>query len=119
VPAQTRLAQLIAREEGFGIPGAIPTVTNNPGDLEHAPGIQSWDGATGVEPSDDQGWADLERQLQLYASRGMTLRQMVDIYAPPSENDTANYLTFLTATLGYGPDTPLTTILKIPAAQGV
>lgn len=34
----SKLAQLIAKQEGFGIPGAVPTRDNNPGDLEHAPG---------------------------------------------------------------------------------
>lgn len=28
-----RIAQAIAKAEGFGIPGAIPTLANNPGDL--------------------------------------------------------------------------------------
>src|SRR5215472_10427399 len=107
MPAVTRLAQLIARREGFGIPGTRPTRDHNPGDLEHAPGIESWDGPIGIEPSDDAGWADLERQLKLYAARGFNLRQMVSVYAPPNENDTANYLQFLTEALGYGPETPL------------
>lgn len=119
MPATTRLAQLIARREGFGIPGDKPTRDHNPGDLEHAPHITGWDGKIGIEPDDDDGWTDLERQLQLYASRGMTLRQMVDIYAPPNENDTSSYLSFLTETLGYGPETPLATVLKVPAAVGV
>lgn len=119
MPAVTRLAQLIARREGFGIPGDKPTRDHNPGDLEHAPHIESWDGPIGIEPSDDAGWADLERQLQLYASRGMTLRQMVFVYAPPKENASDSYLNFLVEALGYGPDTPLTTLLQIPAASSV
>jgi hypothetical protein len=116
MPAQTRLAQLIARREGFGIPGDKPTRDHNPGDLEHAPHITGWDGAIGIEPSDDAGWADLERQLQLYASRGMTIRQMVAIYAPPNENDTASYLDFITSNLACTPDTSVSEALQIPAA---
>lgn len=117
MPAKTRLAQLIAREEGFGIPGAKPTRDHNPGDLQHAPHVETWDGKIGVEPDDDTGWADLERQLQLYASRGMTMAQIIAIYAPASENDSANYLKFLCDGLAVSPDTRVTEVLQIPAAS--
>lgn len=116
MPARTRLAQLIAREEGFGIPGAKPTRDHNPGDLEHAPGIYAWDGQIGIERDDDSGWADLERQLRLYAERGMNLRQMVALYAPPNENDTALYLHYICEALGLGPEVPVSVALQIPAA---
>lgn len=115
MPAVTRIAQLIGREEGFGIPNAKPTRDHNPGDLEHAPGISSWDGAIGIEPSDDQGWADLERQLRLYAERGMTIGQALTVYAPPNENDSARYITDVCSTLGVSPDTPMMEVLAIPA----
>jgi hypothetical protein len=125
MPAQTKLAQLIARMEGFGVPGAKPTRDHNPGDLEHAPGITAWDGAIGIEPSDEQGWADLERQLKLYAERGLTLRQMVNIYAPPDEtpgdpvsvveNDTPRYLDFICHNIGLDPDSGVRAALSIPA----
>jgi hypothetical protein len=36
-----QLAQAIARAEGFGVPGAIPTRGNNPGDLTRAFGFQT------------------------------------------------------------------------------
>jgi hypothetical protein len=115
MPAITKLAQLIARQEGFGVPGTKPTRDNNPGDLEHGPHIESWDGAIGIEPTLADGWADLERQLKLYAGRGMTLRRMVSIYAPPNENDTAAYLSFLCDALGLSPDTTVEEALTIPA----
>lgn len=35
---ESLLATLIAKREGFGIPGALPTRQNNPGDLRHANG---------------------------------------------------------------------------------
>jgi hypothetical protein len=117
MPAVTRLAQLIAREEGFGISGTKPTRDHNPGDLEHAPHVQAWDGKIGIEPDDDQGWADLERQLELYAARGMTLRNVIAIYAPPNENDSARYLAFIVDGLGMAPDDQVADALKIPAAS--
>lgn len=54
-----RFAEAIGFAEGFGIPGAIPTVRNNPGDLK----LNGVDIAT--FSSADNGWAALERQLQL------------------------------------------------------
>ena len=115
MPAKTRLAQLIAREEGFSLAGVKPTRDHNPGDLEHAPHIYAFDGKIGIEPDDDSGWADLERQLQLYASRGMTVRNMVQIYAPPSENDTQKYLNTLCEALAIAPDSLVSDALLIPA----
>jgi DNA-binding Xre family transcriptional regulator len=119
MPAKTRLAQLIARQEGFGIPGAKPTRDHNPGDLEHAPHIEAWDGKIGIEPSDDAGWADLERQIQLYASRGMTIQHMIEIYAPPSENATESYLDFICKGLGCEPGDSVADVSQIPAAAGL
>lgn len=114
---ETKLAQLIARQEGFGVSGAIPTVRHNPGDLTHAPhasheGIEP--DAVGIEPDDAEGWADLERQLQLYADRQMTLRAAIYAYAPPAENDTESYLDFICRGLGCAPDTPVSDALRIP-----
>ena len=117
MPAQTRLAQLIARQEGFGIAGAKPTRDHNPGDLEHAPHLQGWDGAIGIEPNDDAGWSDLERQLRLYAERSLTMREMVNLYAPPNENDTEMYLITLCDVLGCTSDTKVGDVLTIPAAS--
>jgi len=116
MPAKTKLAQLIAYHvEGFGPPANKPTRDNNPGDLEHAPHIESWDGAIGVEPTLDDGWADLERQLGLFASRGLTLEQMAYEYWPPSENPTADCLNTICAGLGLPPTATVAAALKIPA----
>ena len=113
----TLLARLISRMEGFGIPGAIPTMRHNPGDLRHSP-HSSHDGEgsndIGEIDSDADGWADLERQLQLDAARGMTLLDLVYTYAPPAENDSARYLQFLCDGLGMSQDTPVSEALKTP-----
>lgn len=101
--------------EGFGIPGALPTRNNNPGDLRHAPGETHPDGepdAVGSFATPEEGWAALERQIQLDADRGLTLRAFVYTYAPPSKNDSQQYLDFLCAQTNCGPETPLFEILK-------
>lgn len=94
----SKLARLIAQMEGFNVPGSIPQRDDNPGDLRHAPhASHAGEGANdiGIEPTLQAGWDDLERQLQLYAERGMTLAEMVAAYAPSNENDTQNYLDFI------------------------
>lgn len=111
----TLLARLISKEEGFGIPGAVPTRNHNPGDLRHSPHSThtiSAPDAIGIIDNDEHGWEDLERQLRLDASRGLTLEQLVQKYAPPNENDTARYLAFLC--VGLFADTPISEALKKP-----
>ena len=110
----SKLAQLIAQREGYGIAGDIPTTHNNPGDLEHAPGETHDTGSPigeFIDPS--AGWAALEGQLQKYADRGLTMQQMTYIYAPPTENDTDGYLDFLCQGLGCQPDTSVKDALLI------
>jgi hypothetical protein len=118
----TRLAQLIAHNEGFGVPGAVPTTHNNPGDLRHSPHSQHPVGepnSIGAIDTVADGWADLERQLELYAQRGFTLRELAYTYAPPADgNPTEAYLASITSGLNL-PDTALvSTALTIPAIGG-
>lgn len=72
-----RVARAIASAEGFGVPGAIPTVANNPGDLV----IPGWSptigdstgmGGPGIAVFDsvDYGWSRLYRQLALILQGG-------------------------------------------------
>ncbi len=112
----TKLARLIAQEEGFGIPGSQPTRKNNPGDLRHSP-HSSHEGESpddiGVIDTPDHGWDDLERQLQLFAQRGLSIEQLVQVYAPPEENDTSRYLKFICQNLPCVPGTLVSDALEI------
>lgn len=98
----SRLAHLIAQEEGYGVPGSVPTRDNNPGDLRHSPHSFHKGDPNGIGQIDtpEDGWADLERQLKLYADRKMTLRAMIYDYAPPEENHSEEYLRFVCNGLG-------------------
>ena len=111
----SKLAQLIAKEEGYGIPGSVPTRDNNPGDLRHSPhSFHNGDpNAIGQIPTIEEGWADLERQLQLYGERGLTLREAIYEFAPPSENNSEAYLNYVCQGLGCQPDILVTEALKI------
>lgn len=86
-----RFAEAIARAEGFGIPGAIPTLANNPGDLV----IPGWTGeklgseGISVFSSGEEGWQRLYNQLNLIVTGrsrvynlDMTILQMGARYAP-------------------------------------
>ncbi len=114
----SKLARLIAKEEGFGIPGTLPTRNHNPGDLRHSPHsthTPDHPDAIGQIDTDEHGWEDEERQLRLYAARGLTLRQMiVDYYAPPTENDSERYLAFICKELDVPDDYPVSQALEIP-----
>jgi hypothetical protein len=116
----TKLAFLIAKEEGFFVSGSLPQRNNNPGDLRHSNHSEhSPDAPNAIGDIDTvaDGWADLERQLQIDASRGMTLQGAIYSWAPPSENDTAKYLADVLAGFAgeVSADTPLTDVLEIQA----
>jgi hypothetical protein len=113
----SKLAQLIAQYEGFYVPGSLPQRDNNPGDLRHSPHSEhSGDpDAIGQIDTPQDGWEDLERQLQLYADRGMTLGQAIGEFAPPTENNTNAYLQFVCKGLGCSADTPVSQVLYIGA----
>jgi len=114
----------MATEEGFGKVNpdgtlTVPTRDNNPLDLRHSPhSSHAGEGPNdiGIIDTIDDGWADAEHQLQLYAERGMTLQSMIAIFAPPNENNTSAYLEFVCNGLGMPPDTPVAQALTIPAA---
>lgn len=113
----TLLAQAIAREEGWGIHGDLPTRQNNPGDLRHAPGemhAPANPNGIGSFATAAEGWDALERQLMLYAERGMTIASMItDAYAPPTKNNSAQYVANVCAFLHCTSDTPVSTALGI------
>ena len=113
----SKLAHLIATEEGYDIPGSLPNRNNNPGDLRHSPhSFHTADNPNAIGKIDNpaDGWADLERQLQLFADRGLTLYDMIHTFAPPSENDTAAYLQYVCRGLGKPSYTLVSDALKVP-----
>ncbi len=72
------LAAAIAHAEGFGVPGAIPTIAHNPGNLVCAWLVGPKLGAEGIHifENDATGWAALEHQLDLIR------RRKSDVYVP-------------------------------------
>lgn len=113
----SKLAHLIAKEEGYDIPGSVPNRNNNPGDLRHSPHsfhTPEAPNAIGRIDTPEHGWADLEEQLEKYAKRGLTLQQAIEEFAPPSENNTAAYLAYVCNGLNLPRTTLVSEALKVP-----
>lgn len=102
------LAQGIATFEGFFKPGTLAQRNNNPGNLRAGVGQIGTDpNGYAIFPDVQTGWNALYNQISLDAGRGATLESFLYKYAPPSENDTQNYLNFLVSEVGVAADTPL------------
>jgi hypothetical protein len=104
------LARTIAEREGFFVTERQareqqlkwPTVAqrnHNPGNLRRWKGFPTVKGYA-VFPDDATGWAKLRKQIELDRGRGLTLRQFIEKWAPPTENDTEGYIRFVCARVG-------------------
>lgn len=100
------LAEAIGRMEGILVPGSLANRNNNPGNLKYV----GQAGATGSDgngfaifPSMASGQAALDSQIALDSGRGLTLSQFISKYAPPNENDTSSYLSFVSSQTGIAP----------------
>jgi hypothetical protein len=93
-------------------PGILAAQNNNPGNLRFARQSGAMPGAGGFAQFSTPvaGYQALVDQVQLDASRGVTLGQYITKYAPPSENDTALYIQQASQALGVDANTPLALI---------
>lgn len=78
-----RFAEAIAKAEGYGVPGAIPTVRNNPGNLK----MPADKGQISTFATAEAGWEALRKQIRLIAAgdsrfynTSMTLLEMAQIW---------------------------------------
>lgn len=87
-----KLAMAVAKAEGYGVEGALPTRINNPGDLELGDvGCGVEQGKT-IYPNAKAGWDALERQCALiltdkspYYQTQMTIMQFAMKYTGNDE----------------------------------
>ncbi len=104
-----RIADAIAREEGWGVRGSLPTRLNNPGALVYT-------GQHGTKPfrlnarmvfarfpTPAAGRAEMEHCLNRMIDKGLTLEQITYRWAPPFQNNTKRYLRHLTLAAHVGP----------------
>lgn len=101
-----RMAEAIARAEGYGVQGAIPTLRNNPGNLK-----MSGDGSITSYLTPADGWEALYKQIRLMltgASRvykpTMTLSEVARLYT--GEAAYMNWARNVASYLGVSVDTP-------------
>ena len=90
----------------------LARVNNNPGNLRYVgqAGASQGEGGFARFPTPEAGYQALISQIQLDASRGLTLEEFINKYAPPIENDTSLYLRQMVSAVGASPTTPLKNI---------
>lgn len=100
------LMNAIAQMEGFNVSGSIAQRNNNPGNLRYAPNQvgqeNTVNGKYATFASVQDGWDALQNYIQ--ANQGLTLRDFIYKYAPPTENNTTNYLNWLVSQVGVAAD---------------
>jgi len=104
------IANTIQRVEGY-FPGSLAYRNNNPGNLIYVgqAGAIPGDGGFARFASYNDGWQALLDQIQRYASRGMTIQSMMNVYAPAGDGDNNPnaYAREIAGALGVTVDTPL------------
>jgi hypothetical protein len=115
-----KLAQVMAKQEGYGIPGKIPTLYKNPLNLRHSPHSQHPHDPNGIGVIDtiEHGWEDADRQLEIWAAEGLTIQQMIEERQAPrgdGDNEPDIYLQHVCEWGGFEPGIPVAVALEVPA----
>jgi hypothetical protein len=126
--APSAAAQAIATAEGYGKLGAIPTVANNPGDLEIGDigyGVSIAAGGQKITNfgSADQGWSALQNQIYKITTGtssagylpGMSIAEVGQLYSGGSTAWANN----VASSLGVTPDTPFSAVAGGGGSTGV
>lgn len=110
-----KLASAIATAEGFFHPDptVAPRRNNNPGDLMEADPAHPGKMRLRKFATAREGTAWLYFQIALDIRRGLTLRQFISKFAPPTENNTANYIAETSRRVGIPADEPMLQYLEL------
>ena len=125
--AHTPLLEAIAKAEGFGVRGTLPTRYHNPGDIRASKGVH-YPGQVGINKhgyvifkNDAAGWAAMQNQLDKilngeskFYSVNMTLRQLAKKYAT-----SPIWVKNVAKNLNVTPNMTLAEILDVPPAVAV
>jgi hypothetical protein len=121
-PALTTIASTIQTVEGY-YPGTYAYVNNNPGNLIYVgqAGATLGTGGFASFPTYDAGYQALLNQIQLYANKGMTIQDMMNVYAPAGQggNNPTSYANTVATALGVSPDTLVSDALAGNATAGI
>lgn len=119
------LIAAMARQEGFGLPGKVPTIRNNPICLRYAGqiGAEKPQGWKSGEPAPIAAFESLSlgvaaayRQVWKWVAEGHTLRSLIARHAPPTENKTETYIRNVTAWSGILPEQVLLDLVQLSTA---
>jgi len=111
--------EAIARMEGWLVTTSRCRRNHNPGNIRYGSfarrnGAIATDGSFAIFKSDQDGFNAMSELLEAYYA-GETVEQAIMKYAPPSENNTGNYINNICEWTGLTPQTVLTkTILNPP-----
>lgn len=119
------LQQAIARQEGFGVAGAIPTTHHNPGNIVNgawarAHGAVLYAGFIAMFPDDQTGWNALTALLRGTGYFGLTVQETIYRYlgmkpggtGTDAKGDNATiYIKDVCGWLVCTPDTPIASLL--------
>jgi len=128
VTGEITTIQASESDTSFGGGGAvtIPQNTlayrnNNPGNLRFVgqAGATQGEGGFAKFATPEAGYEALKSQIQLDASRGLTLGQFINKYAPPTENDTNLYINQISQQTGANANTPISQINIDTLAQAM
>lgn len=117
--AANSIAQAIQGQEGYA-PGTLAYTNNNPGNLVYAGQAGATPGAGGFAAFDSytDGYQAMLNQINLDATRGTdvsgnpttTIAQLITSWAPPSQNNTTSYISFVAGQTGFDPSAPLSSL---------
>lgn len=110
--------EAIARQEGWLQSTSRCRRNHNPGNIRYGRFAQSHgatgsDGAFAIFPDDQTGFSAMSALLEA-AYTGLTVSQAIAKWAPPTENNTAQYVTDVSEWTGLPSDTELTADLLAP-----
>jgi len=94
-------------------PNVAPRRTNNPGDIMESDPARIGKLRLRKFTTLAEGTAALYADIAIKIRRGLTLRELISIYAPPNENDTSNYINETVRRTGIDPDVKLWTLLRL------
>lgn len=67
-------------------------------------------------PSPFAGWRAAHRQIHTDQDRDLTIREFINKFAPPNENNTSQYLEFVCKEMCVGPEEKLRSVSKYALA---
>ncbi len=108
------IANAMAQIEGWNVPNSLAQRNNNPLNLRFVgqPGATLGKGGFAKFTSADAGFQAGENQISLDASRGLDVASFINKFAPPSENNTSNYISMFTSMLGVNASDKLSSLIS-------